>query len=239
MKKIMLIIITAFGILGLTGCGNTQTSDSVLSDNRTSQFAAQQTYFTEEVTEESKSETDNSDKTSIPETVPETKEISDSTEKGTLVVYFSRTGTTRQIAEYIIDFTGADSFEIKAAVSYTDEDINYSNSSCRANKEQNDKSVRPEITDTIENIDQYDTIFLGYPIWWGEEPRIIDTFLESYDFSDKTVIPFCTSASSGISTSERNIKNLDVSYRELLNGRRFSADSTKEDVFDWLDTFSL
>lgn len=239
MKKIMLIIITAFGILGLTGCGNTQTSDSVLSDNRTSQFAAQQTDFTEEVTEEGKSETDNSDKTSIPETVPETKEISDSTEKGTLVVYFSRTGTTRQIAEYIIDFTGADSFEIKAAVSYTDEDINYSNSSCRANKEQNDKSVRPEITDTIENIDQYDTIFLGYPIWWGEEPRIIDTFLESYDFSDKTVIPFCTSASSGISTSERNIKNLDVSYRELLNGRRFSTDSTKEDVFDWLDTFSL
>lgn len=239
MKKIMLIIITAFGILGLTGCGNTETSDSVLSDNRTSQFAAQHTDFTEEVTEEGESETDNSDKTSIPETVPETKEISDSTEKGTLVVYFSRTGTTRQIAEYIIDFTGADSFEIKAAASYTDEDIDYSNSSCRANKEQNDKSVRPEITDTIENIDQYDTIFLGYPIWWGEEPRIIDTFLESYDFSDKTVIPFCTSASSGISTSERNIKNLDVSYGELLNGRRFSADSTKEDVFDWLDTFSL
>lgn len=85
-----------------------------------------------------------------------------------LVAYFSRTGTIEQIAEYIIDLTGADSFEIEVAVPYTDEDINYSNSSCRANKKQNDKSVRPEIAGKIENIDRYDTIFVGYPIWWGK-----------------------------------------------------------------------
>lgn len=157
----------------------------------------------------------------------------------TLVVYFSRTGNTERIANYLIELTNADSYVIEAAVPYTDADIEYTNSSCRANKEQSDKTARPEIAEPIESIDSYDIIYLGYPIWWGEEPRIIDTFLESYDFSDKTVIPFCTSASSGISTSERNIKNLDVSYRELLNGRRFSTDSTKEDVFDWLDTFSL
>lgn len=156
-----------------------------------------------------------------------------------LVAYFSRTGTTKQIAEHIIDLTGADSFEIEAAVPYTDEDIQYSNSSCRANKEQNDKSVRPEIAGTIENIDQYDTIFVGYPIWWSQEPRIIDTFLESYDFSDKTVIPFCTSHSSGMSTSESNIKNLGVEYGELLFGRRFSADSTKDDVSEWIDTLNI
>lgn len=156
-----------------------------------------------------------------------------------LVAYFSRTGTTEQIAEYLIDLTGADRFEIKAAFPYTDEDINYSNSSCRANKEQNDKSVRPEIADTLENMDHYDTIFVGYPIWWSQEPRIIDTFLESYDFSDKTVIPFCTSGSSGITTSESNIKNLGVEYGELLNGKRFSADSTKDDVSDWLDTLPI
>lgn len=156
-----------------------------------------------------------------------------------LVAYFSRTGTTGQIAEYIIDLTGADSFEIKAAVPYTDEDINYSNSSCRANKEQNDKSVRPEITGTIEDIDQYDTIFVGYPIWWSQEPRIIDTFLESNDFSDKTVIPFCTSHSSGMSTSEDNIRNLGIEYGELLSGKRFSASSTEKDVSDWLDTLNI
>lgn len=105
-----------------------------------------------------------------------------------LVAYFSRTCTTKQVAEYIIDITGAESFEIEAAVPYTDEDIQYSNSSCRANQEQNDQSVRPEIAGSIENMEHYDTIFVGYPIWWGQEPRIIDTFLESYDFSDKTVI---------------------------------------------------
>ncbi len=156
-----------------------------------------------------------------------------------LVAYFSRTGTTEVIADYIIEITGADVFEIEASVPYTDEDIQYSNSSCRANQEQNDKSVRPEIADTLENIEQYDTIFLGYPIWWGEEPRIIDTFLESYDFSGATVIPFCTSQSSGINTSENNIKNLGAGYGELLSGKRFSASSTEKDVSDWLDTLPI
>ncbi len=158
--------------------------------------------------------------------------------ENTLVVYFSRTGNTEKIAEYLIDLTGADSYVINAAVPYTDEDISYGNSSCRANQEQNDSSVRPEIAEPIESIEQYDTIFLGYPIWWGQEPRIIDTFLESYDFSDKTVIPFSTSHSSGISTSERNIKNL-VKIGEQLSGRRFSADSTKDDVSEWLGELGL
>lgn len=158
--------------------------------------------------------------------------------ENTLVVYFSRTGNTEKIAEYLIDLTGADSYVINAAVPYSDEDISYGNSSCRANQEQNDSSVRPEIAEPIESIEQYDTIFLGYPIWWGQEPRIIDTFLESYDFSDKTVIPFSTSHSSGISTSERNIKNL-VKIGEQLSGRRFSADSTKDDVSEWLGELGL
>lgn len=92
---------------------------------------------------------------------------------------------------------------------------------CRANQEQNDKSCRPEIAEPMESIDSYEVIYLGFPIWWGEEPRIIDTFLESYDFSDKTVIPFCTSGSSGIATSEKNIRNL-VPIGNLLEGKRFS-----------------
>ena len=152
----------------------------------------------------------------------------------TLVVYFSRTGNTEKIAEYLIDITHADSYVIEAAIPYTDEDIAYTNSSCRANKEQNDKTARPEIAEPIESIDSYDVIYLGYPIWWGEEPRIIDTFLESYDFSDKIVVPFCTSASSGNTTSEKNIANL-VTIGNQLEGKRFSASASKESVETWLN----
>lgn len=152
----------------------------------------------------------------------------------TLVVYFSRTGNTEKIAKYLIDITHADSYVIEAAVPYTDEDIAYTNSSCRANKEQNDKTARPEIAAPIESIDSYDVIYLGYPIWWGEEPRIIDTFLESYDFSDKIVVPFCTSASSGNAASERNIANL-VPIGNQLEGKRFSASASKDSVEAWLN----
>ena len=156
----------------------------------------------------------------------------------TLVVYFSRTGNTEKIAEHLIELTDADMYVIEAAVPYTDADIRYQDDSCRANKEQNDKTVRPEIADPVSSIDSYDTIFLGYPIWWGQEPRIIDTFLESYDFSDKTVIPFCTSGSSGIAASEKNIAEL-VPIGTQLEGRRFSAGATKDDVKKWVDTLPL
>ena len=164
---------------------------------------------------------------------PETPEGSD-----TIVVYFSRTGNTEKIAGYLIDIAGADSYVIEAAVPYTDDDIAYNVSSCRANQEQNDKTVRPEIAQPIDSLDGYDTVFLGYPIWWGEEPRIIDTFLESYDFSDKTVIPFCTSASSGISASERNISAL-VTIGRQLTGKRFSASASENDVRAWYESLPL
>lgn len=156
----------------------------------------------------------------------------------TLVAYFSRTGNTEKIAEHLIELTGADSYVINAAIPYTDADIKYQDDSCRANKEQNDKSVRPEIASPLSSIDSYDTIFLGYPIWWGQEPRIIDTFLESFDFSDKTVIPFCTSGSSGITASEANIKAL-VPIGKQLSGRRFSASASEKEVSDWLGSLDI
>lgn len=155
-------------------------------------------------------------------------------ESDILVAYFSATGNTEKIATYIINLTGADSYEITPAVPYTEEDLNYSNSSCRANQEQNDKTCRPEITGSVENMDSYDVVYVGYPIWWGEEPRIIDTFMESYDFSGKIVIPFCTSGSSGITTSENNIANLGVSIGNQLAGRRFSSSATEETVGTWV-----
>ena len=166
------------------------------------------------------------------------KDFKPESENDTLVIYFSRTGNTEKIAEYLIELTDADSYVIEAAVPYTDDDIKYQDDNCRANKEQNDKTVRPEIADPIDSIEDYDTIFLGYPIWWGQEPRIIDTFLESYDFSDKTVIPFCTSGSSGIGTSEKNIAEL-VTIGNQLEGRRFPAGATMDDVKAWYDTLPL
>ena len=155
-----------------------------------------------------------------------------------LVAYFSRTGNTEHIADTIIDLTGADCCVIEAAVPYTDDDIRYQDSECRANREQNDKTVRPEIARMPENLDSYDVIFLGYPIWWGEEPRIIDTFLESFDFSEKTVIPFCTSASSGIAASEKNIAAL-TEIGSLLPGKRFPGGASAADIRSWLDTLEL
>ena len=160
-------------------------------------------------------------------------------EQNTLVAYFSATGNTKKIAEYIVAYTGADSYDITPAIPYTAEDLNYSNSSCRANQEQNDASCRPEISGSVENMDNYDVVYIGYPIWWGEEPRIIDTFLESYDFSDKIVIPFCTSGSSSVAASENRIANLGVSIGNQLPGKRFSGSASEKSVSDWISTLDL
>ena len=120
-------------------------------------------------------------------------------------VYFSATGTTKGVAEKIAGITGADTYEIKAAQEYTDADLNWNDPNSRSTREQNDPSVRPEIGSDAISLDGYTTVYIGYPIWWGEEPRIVDTFAESYDLEGKTMIPFCTSSSSGIGRSGQNL----------------------------------
>ena len=231
-SKILLSIITGTCLVSFTACGSAD------SNNQSSQQTT--TTHQEQTTDTTTIATAKEDKTTpeVTEEKNESTETHESADSNTLVVYFSRTGNTEKIAEYLIELTNADSYVIEAAVPYTDEDIEYNNNSCRANQEQNDKSVRPEIANPIASIDSYDTIFLGYPIWWGQEPRIIDTFLESYDFSDKTVIPFCTSGSSGISTSEKNISEL-VTIGTHLEGKRFAAGASKDEVKEWYDTLNL
>ena len=147
------------------------------------------------------------------------------------IIYFSATGTTEEVAGYIKDATNGDLIEIVPKEKYTDADLNYSNNNCRANKEQNDSSSRPEISNNI-NTDSYDVIYLGYPIWWGDAPRIILTFLDSHDLSGKTVIPFCTSGGSGIGTSVSYFKN---NYKNVnwLDGRRLST--SKDEVINWVN----
>ena len=155
--------------------------------------------------------------------------------KDTLVVVFSRTGHTKSLAEYAADYLDADLFEIEAAVPYTDADIAYY-TNCRADQEQNDPTARPEIKGEVKNMEQYDTIVLAYPIWHGQAPKIIYTFLESYDFTGKTIIPFCTYASSGIGSSATNLHALapDAVWKD---GRRFAIGTSKETVENWLKTF--
>ncbi len=123
----------------------------------------------------------------------------------TLVVYFSCTNTTKGIADRIVEATDAATWRIEPETAYTSEDLNYNNSSSRANREQNDPSARPAIKGKCENLADYDVVFLGYPIWWGKAPKVIFTFLESHDLAGKTVVPFCTSHSSGIGSSDTDL----------------------------------
>lgn len=152
-----------------------------------------------------------------------------------LIVYFSCTDTTKKIAEYVQESTGADIYRIEAEVPYTAEDLNYGDASTRATKEQNDLSARPAIAGNVENMAGYQSVVIAYPIWWGQAPRIISTFLESYDFSGKTIIPICTSHSSGIGSSATNLHSLVDDSVTWLEGRRFSASTSKEDITKWLE----
>lgn len=151
-----------------------------------------------------------------------------------VVVYFSCTDNTKTIAGYVAESTDADIYRIEPSVPYTSADLNYNNSDSRTSKEQNDSLARPEIAGELPSLDQYENVYLGYPIWWGQAPKIMYTFIEHYNLSGKTVIPFCTSASSGIGTSATNLQAADTSQAVWLAGRRFSGSSPKSDVVSWL-----
>ena len=156
----------------------------------------------------------------------------------TLVAYFSATGNTEGVARHLQAVLGADLYEIIPAEPYSDDDLNYNASDCRANQEQNDPDARPAIDGSVDNMEGYEVIFLGYPIWWGDAPKIISTFLESYDFDGKTIVPFCTSGSSGIGNSAEPLADLAESavWRE---GTRFAPGASQEEVAVWVDGLEL
>ncbi len=175
--------------------------------------------------------------TPTPEPTPEPTPVTPGNSK-ILVAYFSATNTTEKIAGYIADGLPADLYEIDPAVPYTSADLNYSDADSRSSIEMNDPNARPAISTIIENMDQYDTVFLGYPIWWGQAPRIISTFLESYNFSGKKIIPFCTSGSSGIGLSATNLHSL-ASGAEWMQGQRFSGSASHDSVTEWVNSLGL
>lgn len=156
-----------------------------------------------------------------------------------LVAYFSCTGSTKQIAEKIAKGLDADIYEIVPEISYTSADLNYNDSNSRSSVEQKDPSVRPGISGNVSNMEQYETLLMGYPIWHGAAPRIMDTFVESYDFSGKKIIPFCTSASSGIGDSATALQALCRGNATWDRGRRFSGDATETEITDWLGELGL
>ncbi len=155
-----------------------------------------------------------------------------------LVAYFSATGNTENIAEHLVSILDADLYEIVPQVPYTSEDLDYSNSDCRANREQNDPTARPAISGSVENLEDYEVIFLGYPIWWGDAPKIISTFLETYDFDGKTIVPFCTSGSSSIGGSVSDLEAL-TDGATWLEGQRFSGSASQETVAQWVGSLDL
>ena len=137
--------------------------------------------------------------------------------KKILVAVFSASGVTKRVGEEIARISGGDFFEIIPKEVYTSDDLNWTNKNSRSSVEMNDPAARPEIANAVDDIDDYDDVIIGYPIWWGVAPRIIETFLESYDFSGKTIIPFCTSGGSGMGRSDeelhKNVKG-DVKWKK-------------------------
>lgn len=156
----------------------------------------------------------------------------DETNDKILVAYFSATGNTKSVAEKLASAINADLFEIVPEQVYTSEDLNWRNSQSRSSIEMGDRASRPAIASKIDNISQYKIVFVGSPIWWGREPSIMDTFVESYDFSGKMIIPFVTSGSSGIGDYGANLQSLAPNAK-VLTGKRFPTDVSAEELKNW------
>lgn len=171
----------------------------------------------------------------------ETTETADSTTDGkTMVVYYSATGTTERVAQLIADATGADLFEVEPAEPYTSADLNYSDKDSRVSREHDDESLRDVtlVSTEVPDWDSYDTVFIGYPIWWGGAAWPLNGFVTANDFTGKTVIPFATAASSGIGDSGTDLAAL-AGTGDWLDGQRFFSSSTADDIQSWLDTLGL
>ena len=207
MKKFAAFLLTVMMVVSLAACaGNSEPTEINSPDVQSS--VSEETSVSESSTAEFKpeSEATQPDDTEETEPAPETDTESEGTK--VLVVYFSATNTTEGVAEHIANGLNADIYEIVPEDPYTDADLNYNDNNSRTTIEMNDPNARPAISGSVENMEQYDIIFVGYPIWWGEAPRIVSTFIESYDFSGKTIRPFCTHEGSGLGHSVEDIRRL-------------------------------
>ena len=174
-----------------------------------------------------------------PEAAEATEQAFTPTDSNILVACFSATGNTWPLAEYAADYLNADLFRIEPEVPYTEEDLNYNDDNCRANQEMNDENARPALAATVENMDQYDTVIIGFPIWWGQAPRLIETFIEAHDLSGKTVLTFCTSGGSGYGQTGEILSALTDDTVNWIEGTRFSPGASADEIADWLTDLGM
>lgn len=236
MKKAITILLSLIMIFCLAACGNSagEAERSSTESNSVENRA-------EDDAESSQSESDNvsdTENAGLSETQQPEAETLQTQGNKVLVAYFSATGTTKGVAEHIANGLNADIYEIIPEEPYTDADLNYNDNNSRSTIEMNDPSLRPAISGSVENMEQYDIVFIGYPIWWGEAPRIVSTFVESYDFSGKTVVPFCTSGGSGVGSSATNLEQL-TSGATWMEGRRLNGSDSQETVMEWVNSLGL
>ena len=152
----------------------------------------------------------------------------------TLVAYFSASGVTKKVAENLAQAADADLFEIVPEQIYTSADLNWQDKNSRSSVEMNDRSSRPAISSKVDDMSQYTHVFVGFPVWWYREPSIIDTFMESYDFSGITVIPFCTSGGSGLGDAAANMQAL-ADGANVIDGKRWSGAAQVNELKEWTD----
>ena len=226
MKKTMSLLLALVMTCGLAACGSQPAETPDTSDTPPAQSSSQQPE--EPISSEE-------------QTPSEDQEPSDTTENGkTLVVYFSATGNTESAANYIAQETGGDLFELEPAEPYTDEDMNYNNEDSRVSREHEDESLRDVelVVDTVENWDEYDVVFIGYPIWWDIAAWPVNDFVKSNDFSGKTVIPFATSANDDIGESGELLEEM-AGTGNWLEGKRFSSSVSEDAVTEWVEGLNL
>ena len=220
MKKLTALLLSVVLALSLAACGASSTTQP-----ETSAPTEQPATVPSESSSTAPTESE-------PETQPETGK--------TLVVYYSASGNTERVAKDIAEAAGADLFEIVPTEVYTSEDLNWTNSDSRVSREHDDESLRdvPLTTTEVPDWDSYDTVFIGYPIWWGIAAWPVDTFVKNNDFTGKTVIPFATSSSSGIGQSGSLLADM-AGTGEWQEGQRFSSGVSSDDVQSWVNGLGL
>lgn len=217
-RKLLSIILSgALALSVLAGCSSGNGNSGIDSQETTSVAASDQSD-----TQESIAQSSAADGSSV------------------LVVYYSATGNTESVATAIADATGGDLFELEPVEPYTDEDLNYGDENSRVSREHEDESLRDVelVSTTVENWDSYDTVFIGYPIWWGIAAWPVDSFVENNDFTGKTVIPFATSASSDLGESGQLLANL-AGTGDWQDGMRFRSSVDAADVQEWVNGLGL
>ena len=234
MKKHLSWMLFAICILAgvlLTGCGSGKTDQQNSETAKTTETTKEDSETTES---EDAEQTDS-------EAVATTSAKEDTAESGkTLIVYYSATGSTKAVANYIADAIDADLFELEPVEPYTDEDLNWSNDDSRVSREHDDESLRDVelVSTTVDNFPEYDEILIGYPIWWGIAAWPVNQFIKNNDFTGKTVIPFCTSASSGLGDSGKLLEEM-AGTGNWQEGQRFSSGASESEVQDWVKSLNL